>query len=41
MEKEMKELHGEGLATYTGPESCAGSRKGTGEAFDRGTCRQS
>ena len=28
----MKELYGEGLATHTDPESCAGSRKGTGEA---------
>jgi len=37
----MKELYGEGLATHTGPESCAGSRKGAGEAFDRGTRRQS
>jgi hypothetical protein len=33
MEKEMKELYGEGLATHTDPESCAGSRKGTGEAL--------
>src|SRR5882724_480285 len=41
MEKEMKELYGEGLATHTGPESCAGSHKGAGEAFDRGTRRQS
>ena len=31
----MKELYGEGLATHTGPESCAGSHKGSGEAFDR------
>jgi hypothetical protein len=29
----MKELYGEGLATHTDPESCAGSRKGTGEAL--------
>ena len=36
----MKELYGEGLATHTGPESCAGSHKGSGEAFDRGTRRQ-
>lgn len=33
MEKEMKELYGEGLATHTDPESCAGSRKGAGEAL--------
>src|SRR5438093_3810508 len=33
MEKEMKELYGEGLAAHTDPESCAGSRKGTGEAL--------
>src|SRR6266545_3916974 len=33
MEKEMKELYGEGLATHADPESCAGSRKGTGEAL--------
>ena len=29
----MKELYGEGLAAHTDPESCAGSRKGTGEAL--------
>jgi len=29
----MKELYGEGLATHTDPESCAGSRKGAGEAL--------
>lgn len=29
----MKELYGEGLATHTVPESCAGTRKGTGEAL--------
>jgi len=29
----MKELYGEGLATHADPESCAGSRKGTGEAL--------
>jgi hypothetical protein len=29
----MKELYGEGLATRTDPESCAGSRKGAGEAL--------
>jgi len=33
MEKEMKELYGEGLATHADPESCAGSRKGAGEAL--------
>ena len=29
----MKEPYGEGLASHTGPESCAGARKGTGEAL--------
>jgi hypothetical protein len=29
----MKELYGEGLATHTDPESCVGSREGTGEAL--------
>ena len=29
----MKELYGEGLATHADPESCAGSRKGAGEAL--------
>jgi hypothetical protein len=33
MEKEMKELYGEGLATHADPESCVGSRKGAGEAL--------
>jgi hypothetical protein len=33
MEKEMKELYGEGLATHADPEPCAGSRKGAGEAL--------
>jgi hypothetical protein len=33
MEKEMKELYGEGLATHTDPESCAGSQQGAGEAL--------
>jgi hypothetical protein len=33
MEKEMKELYGEGLATHADPESCAGPRKGAGEAL--------
>ena len=29
----MKESHGEGVATHTGPESCAVARKGDGEAL--------
>ena len=29
----MKESHGEGVATHTGPESCAGARKGGREAL--------
>ena len=29
----MKELYGERLATHADPESCAGSRKGSGEAL--------
>ncbi len=29
----MKEPHGEGLATHTGPESCGGPREGVGEAL--------
>jgi hypothetical protein len=33
MEKEMKELYIEGLAIHDDPESCAGPRKGTGEAL--------
>lgn len=33
MEKEMKELYGEGLATHADPESCVGLRKGAGEAL--------
>ena len=33
MEKEMKELYGEGLATHAGLESCAGSHQGAGEAL--------
>jgi hypothetical protein len=33
MEKEMKELYGEGLATHADPESCAGSHQGAGEAL--------
>jgi len=35
----MKEPHEQGVANQFGPESCAGSRKGTGEAFDRGKSR--
>ena len=33
MEKEMKEFYIEGVAIHDDPESCAGSRKGTGEAL--------
>jgi hypothetical protein len=29
----MKEPYGEGPASHTGPESCAGAREGTGEAL--------
>jgi len=29
----MQESYGEGLATHTGPESCAAARKGGGEAL--------
>jgi hypothetical protein len=29
----MKVLYGEGLASHADPESCAGDRKGTGEAL--------
>ena len=29
----MKESYGEGVAIHTGPESCAGSRKASGEAL--------
>ena len=29
----MKESYGEGVATHTGPESCAAARKGGGEAL--------
>ena len=32
----MKESHGEGVATHTGPESCAAARKGHGEAWTGG-----
>ena len=33
MEKEMRELYIEGLATHGGPESCVGVREGVGEAL--------
>src|SRR4051812_6829093 len=33
MEKEMKELYGEGGATHTDPETCAGTRKDAREAL--------
>jgi hypothetical protein len=33
MEKEMKELYVEGVATHDGPESCVGVRKAAGEAL--------
>jgi hypothetical protein len=33
MEKEMKELYVEGLATHDDPESCVGPREGAGEAL--------
>ena len=33
MEKEMKELYIEGVATHGGPESCVGVREGAGEAL--------
>lgn len=29
----MKEPYGEGVASHTGPESCAGAREGTGEGL--------
>jgi RNA-directed DNA polymerase len=29
----MEEPYGEGVASHTGPESCAGGREGTGEAL--------
>ena len=32
----MKESYGEGLASHTGPESCAGAREGMGEALTGG-----
>src|SRR2546427_4369261 len=37
MESRMKESHIEGLASHDGPESCAGTRKGAGEALT-GVC---
>lgn len=33
MEKEMRTLYVEGVATHHGPESCVGVRKGEGEAL--------
>lgn len=33
MEKEMRTLYVEGVATHDDPESCAGVRKGAGEAL--------
>jgi RNA-directed DNA polymerase len=33
MEKEMRELYIEGVATHDGPESCVGVREGVGEAL--------
>jgi RNA-directed DNA polymerase len=33
MEKEMRELYIEGVATHDGPESCVGVREGEGEAL--------
>ena len=33
MEKEMRTLYVEGVATHDGPESCVGVRKGAGEAL--------
>jgi RNA-directed DNA polymerase len=33
MEKEMRELYIEGVATHDGPESCVGVREGDGEAL--------
>jgi hypothetical protein len=34
MEKEMRELYIEGLATHGGPEPCIGVREGVGEALE-------
>jgi hypothetical protein len=41
MEKEMRELYIEGVATRDGPELCAGVREGVGEALTgvRAQCR--
>jgi hypothetical protein len=39
MEREMRELYIEGVATHGGPEPCVGVRKDVGEVLDRGTCR--
>jgi hypothetical protein len=36
----MKESHGKGVATHTGPESCAVARKGEGEALTGGRAGQ-
>jgi hypothetical protein len=33
----MREPYIEGVATHDDPESCAGTREGVREAFDRGT----
>ena len=33
----MREPYGEGLATHTGPESCAGEPRGRRRSVDRGT----
>jgi len=38
MEKEMKELYIEGVASRGGPESCAGVREGVVEALTGGMC---
>ena len=36
----MRESYGEGVASHTGPESCAGVRKGDGEALTGGRAGQ-
>jgi hypothetical protein len=36
----MKESYGKGVATHTGPESCAAARKGGGEALTGGRAGQ-
>ena len=36
----MKESYGKGVATHTGPESCADTRKGGGEALTGGRAGQ-